>query len=171
MIIVYIILGIIATLLIVALFLPNKYHIEKSAIVNNTVTEVMKRIADLNQYAAWNPWQKSDPDAKSTITGTAAQVGHKYAWEGKKVGVGSLTLRDIDEKHIHFNLEFIKPFKSTASDDWLFEEWGQGETKVTWSNNGGLSYPIARLIGPSLKKTLNRQFEEGLENLKKLCSR
>jgi Polyketide cyclase / dehydrase and lipid transport len=171
MIILYILLGIIATLLIVALFLPGKYQIEKTAIIKNTVSEVMMRVADLNHYAAWNPWQKSDPGAKGTITGTPAQKGHKYAWEGSKVGIGSLTLRDIDNKHVHFNLEFIKPFKSKASDDWLFEEWGQGETKVTWSNNGDLSYPIARLIGPGLKKSLNRQFEEGLENLRKICER
>jgi len=171
MIVLYILLGIIAFLLIVALLLPGKYHIEKTAIIKNTVAEVKARVADLNHYASWNPWQKTDPGAKSTITGTPQEKGHRYAWEGKKVGVGSLTLRDIDNKHVHFNLEFIKPFKSKASDDWMFEEWGQGETKVTWSNNGELPFPIARLIGPGLKKTLAKQFEEGLNNLKQLCER
>ncbi|MBK8952730.1 MAG: hypothetical protein IPM85_11025 [Chitinophagaceae bacterium] len=75
-------------------------------------------------------WQQSDPTTQSTITGTPHRTGHKYAWEGKKVGVGSLTLLDENTRHIHFELEFIKPWKSKAKDNWLFEEWGNGsETK------------------------------------------
>lgn len=171
MIIVYILIGIILGLLVLALVLPGKYHVEKSTIIHKPVAHVMNAVADLNHYAAWNPWQKTDPGAQKTITGNPKTVGHKYAWEGKKVGVGSLTLRDIDQKHVHFNLEFIKPFKSKASDDWLFEEWGHGDTKVTWSNNGELPFPIARLIGPGLVKTLNKQFEEGLASLKTLCEK
>lgn len=171
MIFVYILLGFILGLLVLAMILPGKYHVEKTAIIHKTVPDVMNAVADLSNYASWNPWQQSDPTAKGEITGAPKSPGHKYAWEGKKVGVGSLTLRDIDNKHVHFNLEFIKPFKSKASDDWLFEEWGHGDTKVTWSNNGELPFPIARLIGPGLVKTLNKQFEQGLSNLKKMLER
>lgn len=167
----YIIIGLIASLLIIALFLPPTYHIEKTTIINSNVQKVMNRVADLTNYAAWNPWQQSDPGATGTISGDPQAIGHKYAWQGKKVGMGSLTIRDIDNKHVHFNLEFIKPFKSRASDDWLFEEWGNGETKVTWSNNGEFPYPIARLIGPGITKTLNKQFEQGLSNLKNMCEK
>lgn len=162
-------LGLLATIIIIALFLPGKYHVEKNAIIRKSVTEVMNNVADLNQYSRWNPWQQSDPGAKGTITGIPNTIGHRYAWQGKKVGIGQLTIRDIDEHHVHFTLEFFKPFKSTASDDWQFEEWGEGDTKVTWSNNGSLPLPIARLMGPMITKNLNRQFEEGLENLRKLC--
>ena len=169
MVVVYIIVGIIVLLLVMALLLPGKFHVEKSVIIHKTVPEVMGKVADLNHYAQWNPWQQSDPSAKGTITGSPKTPGHKYAWEGKKVGVGSLTLRDIDNKHVHFNLEFLKPFKSKASDDWLFEEWGSGETKVTWSNNGEFPFPVARLLGPSITKGLNKSFEEGLGNLKSMC--
>ena len=96
--------------------------------------------------------------------------GHRYEWEGKKVGVGSLTLRAIDDKHIHFDLEFLKPFKAKGKDNWLFEHWGNGnETKVTWQNSCGLPWPIASLMGPKIVKDLNVQFVTGLNNLKKLC--
>ena len=166
---IYSILFLLVGLLLIALALPSKYHIEKTAIINRTVPDVMTKVADLTNYAAWNPWQQSDPGATGTIDGLPKTIGHRYAWQGKKVGVGSLTIRDIDEKHVHFTLEFIKPFKSLASDDWLFEDWGTGETKVTWSNNGELPFPIARLMGPYLTKTLNKQFEQGLINLKKMC--
>jgi hypothetical protein len=169
MAIVYIIVGVVLVLLLIAALLPGKYHIEKTAIIARPVELVMDKVADLHHYAAWNPWQQSDPGAKGTITGAPKTIGHSYAWEGKKVGVGSLTVRDIDNKHVHFNLEFIKPFKSKASDDWMFEEWGNGETKVTWSNNGEFPFPVARLMGPMILKELNQQFAQGLNNLKKMC--
>jgi hypothetical protein len=167
--IVSVIIVLIIALLLIALFLPGAYHVEKSAIIKKPVAFVMDRVADLNYYAKWNPWQKKGSNNKNEITGNPKTRGHKYSWAGKKIGIGSLTLRDIDNKHVHFNLEFIKPWKASANDDWMFEEWGTGETKVTWQNNGDLPYPIARLMGAILKKSFNRQFVEGLNNLRQLC--
>ena len=170
MIVIYILLGLIAVLLISALVLPKNYNVEKSTIIKRTVAVVMDKVGNLNFYSQWNPWQQSDPAAKSTVTGTPKTPGHKYAWEGKKVGVGALTLSGIDEKHIHFDLAFFRPWKSKAKDNWLFEIWGDGgETKVTWQNSGDLPFPVARLMGPMINKNLNHQFEVGLLNLKKMC--
>lgn len=170
MLVVYIILGCILGILLLAYLMPSKYMVEKSTIIKKSVVEVMEKVGDLKFYSQWNPWQQMDPTAKSNITGTPKTVGHKYEWEGKKVGVGSLTINSIDEKHIHFNLEFIKPFSSKAKDNWLFEEWGDGsEAKITWQNSGELPWPMARLMGPYLNKQLNKQFEAGLVNLKKMC--
>lgn len=171
MIIVYIFGGIIALFLILAAFMPGVYNIEKNIIINKSVATVMSRIGDLGYYSQWNPWQQLDKSTVSKITGTPMQPGHRYDWEGKKVGVGSLTLRDIDAKHIHFDLEFIKPWKSKAKDNWLFEPWGDNETKVTWQNSGQFPWPIARLMGPMITKNLSHQFQKGLENLKEMCEK
>ncbi len=169
MIFLYVFLGLIVLLLIISAVLPKVYNIEKSVVIKKPVAEVMDKIGDLNHYSKWNPWQQSDPTAKSTISGTPKTSGHKYAWEGKKVGIGSLTLLSMDQKHVHFELEFIKPWKSKAKDNWLFEPWGDGnETKVTWQNSGDLPWPIASLMGPMILKNLNHQFEQGLDNLKKM---
>ncbi|HEX7846019.1 MAG TPA: SRPBCC family protein [Chitinophagaceae bacterium] len=169
MIVVYIVVGLILLLLVVAALLPKTYNIEKSIVINRSVTEVMDKVGDLNYYSKWNPWQQTDPTAINSITGNPKTPGHRYGWEGKKVGVGSLTLRNIDNKHINFDLEFLKPWKSKAKDNWLFESWGDGsETKVTWQNSGGLPWPIASLMGPMITKNLNHQFETGLSNLKKM---
>ncbi|HSU27758.1 MAG TPA: SRPBCC family protein [Chitinophagaceae bacterium] len=169
MIFVYIFIGLVVALLVAAALFPKVYNVEKTSIIKKTVTEVMKRVANLNDYAAWNPWQKTEPDSSRIITGSPGTAGHRYAWQGKKIGMGSLTLNSIDDKHIHFELEFLKPWKSKARDNWLFEPWGDGETKVTWQNSGELPWPIARLMGPMISKNLNHQFETGLNNLKKLC--
>jgi hypothetical protein len=169
MIFVYIFIGLIVLLLIIAALMPKTFNIEKTIVISKPVPEVMNKISDLNYYSQWNPWQQMDRTAKNQITGTPKIPGHKYSWHGKKVGVGSLTLRDLDNKHIHFDLEFLKPWKSKAKDNWLFEHWGDGETKVTWQNSGELPWPIARLMGPVISKNLDHQFGKGLNNLKNMC--
>ncbi len=169
MTVVYILLGIIAIILLISLLMPSRYYVEKSAIIKKTVAEVMDKVGNLNFYSQWNPWQMMDPTAKATITGVPKTPGHKYAWEGKKIGIGSLRVNSLDAKHIHFDLEFIKPWSSKAKDNWLFEEWGDGECKVTWQNSGDLPWPVARLMGPMINKQLHHQFEVGLGNLKKMC--
>ena len=169
MIVIYILAAIIASLLIAAYLMPKTYNVEKSVIINKPSAIVKNYVADLHHYSKWNPWQQSDATATNKITGDPGSAGHKYAWEGKKVGVGSLTLINSDDRHIHFDLEFFKPWKSKAKDNWLFEPWGDGnETKVTWQNSGGLPWPVARLMGPMIVKNLNHQFGAGLDNLKKM---
>lgn len=170
MIILYILAGVIVLILLIASLMPKDYNVEKSVIIKKPVSDVMGKVGNLNFYSQWNPWQQNDPTAKSTITGTPMTSGHRYTWAGKKVGEGMLTLNRIDQKHIHFDLEFFKPWRSKAKDNWLFEDWGQqNETKVTWQNSGELPWPTARLMGPMISKNLNQQFETGLGNLKKLC--
>ncbi len=163
MIVVYIILGLVGLLLLIAALMPKSYNVEKTNIIKRRAADVMNKVGNLNSYSEWNPWQQMDPTAKATITGTPNT-------SGKKTGIGSLTLRSLDNKHIHFDLEFLKPWKAKAKDNWLFEPWGNGdETKVTWQNSGELPWPMARLMSPMISKNLNHQFVTGLNNLKKLC--
>jgi hypothetical protein len=170
MVILYVLVGLIVLLLLVSALMPSSYNIEKSTVIHKPSPDVMKYVGDFNYYSGWNPWQQMEPAATKTITGAALTPGHRYEWRGKKIGVGSLTVNSVDDKHIHLDLQFLKPWKSSAKDNWLFESWGDGsETKVTWQNSGQLPWPMARLMGPMINKNLNHQFGVGLENLKKMA--
>lgn len=171
MIFIYILLGIMAIVAILAFTLPSKYYVEKTMTMHTNVSNVFKNVANLENYKNWNPWQKLDPEANNTITGEPFSVGHQYEWNGKKVGVGKLTIKSIQEnKAVHFNLQFIKPWSSKANDDWKFEAINDNECKVTWSNSGNLPAGMARLMGPMIKSQLNKQFIQGLSNLKALSN-
>jgi len=169
MIFLYAFIAVVITILLIAAFLPKVYNIEKTIIINCPPTAVMKRVGDFNEYANWNPFIQAEPGAVMTITGAPSTPGHNYVWQGKKIGSGILTLKSIDDKHIHFNLEFIKPWKSQARDNWLFEHWHDNDTKVTWQNSGALPWPVARLMNRMISKNLNQQFEKGLAALKRVC--
>ncbi len=170
MIALYIVGGIIVFILVLAAVMPGKYSIQKEIVINKPVENTFEKIADFNNYRAWNPWQKSEPTAKYKITGNPSSIGHKYDWEGKKIGSGSLTVKSLSQnKTIELDLEFIKPWKTTAADNWKFEDLKNGSTKVTWQNSGDLPYPVARLMGPVISKNLNAQFVQGLNSLKEMC--
>jgi len=168
MIFVVLFIGLVIGVLLVAAFLPSRYNIEKTTVIRKPISVVMNKVGDLNYYASWNPWQQMDPGATKDVSGTPGTISHQYSWHGKKIGVGSLTIKNIDETHIYFDLEFLKPWKSHAKDDWSFENHGGSETKVTWHNSGDLPWPMARLMGPIISKNLNHQFEKGLNNLKNM---
>ena len=171
MILVYILAGIIVAILVGAAWMPRTFNIEKNIIIDRPMQDVMNRIGNLNDYSLWNPWQQSEPTSTKEITGSPYTAGHRYAWSGKKIGVGRLTLRSMNSKNISFDLEFFKPWKSKALDNWHFDAWGENGTKVTWQNTGNLPWPIARLMGPMLNKNLGIQFQKGLENLKSLVEK
>lgn len=149
--------------------MPAAYTIEKTIIINKPLEDVFTKVGNLQYYSQWNPWQKMDPEAEQTITGTPLQPGHQYSWKGKKIGIGSLTLKEINDKEIHFKLQFIKPFNSKANDDWRFEAISPNETKAIWQNSGRFAWPSARLMGPMIMRGLHKQFDKGIANLKAMC--
>src|SRR5688572_29538226 len=85
MIVVYIFIGLVALLLLMAALMSKTFNIEKTIVIRKPVPEVMKKIFDLNYYSKWNPWQQTDRTAQNQITGTPGTPGHKYSWQGKKV--------------------------------------------------------------------------------------
>lgn len=160
----------IAAVLIIALILPSRYEVKKSTTITSDISKCFNMIADLNNYRDWNPWAKMEPTANTKISGDPKTVGHQYTWEGKRIGVGGLTIIDISEnKSVSLELMFIKPFSSKASDNWTFEALPNNQVKITWTNSGELPFPTARLMGPMIKKNLEKQFEEGLNNIKTMC--
>ena len=59
MIFVYIFIGIIVALLLIAAIMPKEYNVERSIVIAKPVRDVMNRIGNLNDYSLWNPWQRT----------------------------------------------------------------------------------------------------------------
>lgn len=171
MIVVWILLGVIVALLALAAVLPSRFEVTKSIVIDRPPPEVYRNVSDLNKYRQWNPWQKSEPGSHQVVTGEPGTVGHRYEWNGKKIGIGSLTVRKVQPiDAVELDLKFIKPFATDADDTWKLTPEGSG-TRVEWSNSMPLPYPMGRLFGPLLSKSLNKQFEEGLVSLKALVEK
>jgi uncharacterized protein YndB with AHSA1/START domain len=165
----YLIVGIVLLLLGVAAFLPGSYTVERSVEIAAPPEVVYGQIADYNNWMKWSPWPKMEPTAKHTVSGTPGTVGMSWWWEGEQIGVGGMTLVEVEEnRSIHSDLVFKEPMNSQADDYLLLEPTAVG-TKVTWRNTGDLPYPVGRYFGLGLEGMLGPQFEEGLASLKSLC--
>ena len=165
----YVLIGIIALLLVVALFLPSTYSVERSVEIAKPPEVVYPLVADYNNWLKWSPWPKMDPEAKQTVTGTPGTPGHSWSWDGETSGVGRMTLASAEEnRSVRAKLVFKKPMESEADDSILLEPTPTG-TKVTWRNSGNLPYPIGRFFGLGIEGMLGPQFEEGLAGVKSIA--
>lgn len=172
MIIIYIILGIIALVLIAALFVSKDLNYEKSIDINSPTENVWDKVSSLDAMDKWSPWNERDPNMQRTLTGTDGEVGAKEAWvsDVKDVGEGSQTIMKIEKPNLlETKLEFIKPFKSTANAYVKLDENGE-TTTVTWGFKSRISYPMNLMkLFMKFEKNMDKDFGQGLNKLKHLC--
>lgn len=161
--------GLITLFFIVAFLLPSSKSLSRSITINQPAEEIYKLITDFNNYKKWNPWSAREPEAKGEMEGEPGMVGHKWSWDGKKIGAGYLQIKELDKgKSVLSDLVFTAPRAMTADDIWRFEKLDDKKTKVTWGHRSDLGYPAGRYFGLMLEKMLGPDFEQGLKNLKEL---
>lgn len=168
-IILWVVLGIIGVFLLVAVFLPSEYSVERSITIEKPAELVFSRVADFNYYNKWNPWSRTDPGIKTAVSGEPAKPGSKWEWDGELVGKGSMEILSLVEgKSILSKLTFFEPQQGEASDKWTFKPEGNG-TEATWQLTGKAEYPVGRYFGLMMDNLLGNDFENGLKSLKELC--
>ncbi len=153
--------------LIVAIFMPDKYYIERTIDINASQDFVFNQVADLNNYHEWNPWAKQDSKAKHSVVGNG--VGQVYKWKGDTIGEGSLTnMKFIEQKQIDQSLKFVTPWESEAYNGVKLQPIKNG-TKVIWIMEGDLDYPIGRYMKTMIESKVTKDFDSGLKLLKDRC--
>lgn len=154
---------------LVAFFLPSSKSLSRSIVINKPAKEIYGLITDFNNYKKWNPWSAREPEAKGEMEGEPGTVGHKWKWDGKKIGAGYLQIKELEEgNYVLSDLVFTAPREMTADDIWRFETIDDNTTQVTWGHRSDLGYPVGRYFGLMLEKMLGPDFDQGLKNLKEL---
>ena len=169
MIVLYIILGIIALLLIMGLFISKEMNVKREIFIKKPVGEVFNYIKYLKNQQNYSKWASMDTDMKNEFRGTDGQPGFVNQWSGnKKVGEGEQEILSIEEgKNLVTELRFIKPFKSFAKATMTTEAAGANATKVTWGFESEMKYPSNLMkVFMNMEKMLGNDFSTGLSNLK-----
>ncbi|MBP7280397.1 MAG: SRPBCC family protein [Leptospiraceae bacterium] len=169
--IVFVLIGLVALTLLVPAFMKPEFRIERSIEIAKPAEVVFSHISDFAKWKDWSYWAISDPEQKLTITGNPGEVGHKMEWDGKINGKGNQTVISVTaNKSIASKLAFTEPNSMESVATLTLESTPTG-TKVIWSNEGKLDYPVGRLFGPFLDGMVGPDFEKGLMNLKKLAEK
>ena len=155
-------------LVMVSLFLPSKYRVERSIVITAPAESIYPWLANLRKWPEWTMWNTHfDPTLLFTYAGPEEGTGAEMTWTGKAVGNGSLKLLAADVKTgVTYDLDF---------DNGKFHCGGaismaaaEGGTRVIFSNQGEFGMnPVRRYFGLFVDKKMGGMFQQNLETLKK----
>ena len=164
--------GIIALLLLIALFMKREHYVNREIIINAPRQKVFDYVKLLKNQDEFNKHAMAGPDRKREFKGTDGTVGYIYAWSGdKNAGVGEKEIKNIIEgKKIEMEIRFVKPMAATASIIMETESLPDNQTKVSWSNAGTLKYPLNIMI-PMMEKHVAKDMDSSLSTLKNILEK
>jgi len=164
--------GVLVVFAAVAATRRSTYHVERKLAVAAPPDLVFGVLNDLHRFAGvlvlfGSPLETADPNMKKTFEGPAAGVGQSYAWSGKDVGTGRMTIEEsVPGQKVRITLEFVKPMASTAACALTLAGTPTGSL-VTWSMDGNHNF-IGKAFGMfmDMDKMLGGDIEKGLARLK-----
>ena len=167
----YVVVAIILLILILAIMAPKTYNVSRSITINKPISEVFDYLKYIKNQDHWSPWKKKDPHMKQEFTGTDGEIGFVSKWEGnKEVGTGEQEIISITEnKSINSQLRFFKPWKSQSDAYLSVTEVDANSTTVVWGFSG-VNKPPSNIffLFFNMDKTVGKDFEEGLDDLKRI---
>ena len=165
----------VAFVLVTALFVPKAYTIKRSISIRSSKKDVFDYLRFLRNHDNFSKWAKIDPNMKKEFKGIDGTLGFQSSWDSanKKVGKGEQEIKKITEgQSIDYELRFLKPFKATSTATFATERLTGAETKVVWTFNGSMNYPMnILLLFMKMEKILGPDLEIGLQNLKQILEK
>jgi len=169
MVILYIIIGILALVVLAALFSRKSHYVKRDIIIQAPRQKVFDYIKFIQNQETFNTNAMEDADRKKEFKGTDGTVGYVYAWSGNKdAGQGEKEIIAIEEgKSIEMEIRFTKPMKAIARIIMDTEALSPNKTKLSWSNAGRLPVPVNLFI-PKMEKHVAKDMDKSLLILKGL---
>lgn len=167
------VIGIIIAVLVViivvlGLVAPKDYTVKRSITINAPQDVVYNNIRLFENFNKWEPWSKYDEGKTEVkLEGTDGTVGAKRSWKGPKTGTGSMTIAALEEnKSVTWDLAFMEPFESHSNVQ-VNVTPAEGGQQVDWIMNGKMPFPFNAMgLFMNMDKTMGKDFEDGLANLK-----
>lgn len=145
------------------------YHVEKTIVIHAPKEKVIPYIQDFHKWMLWSPWNILEPECPVEMSGNIGETGYTMCWDGSIIGSGKNILKHIDERGYHYDLEFIKPFRSHAKTSVLVVE-EHGNTKVTWTMDSSLPFFMFFMV-TMMKNWIGMDYERGLQMLKEIVEK
>jgi uncharacterized protein YndB with AHSA1/START domain len=163
-----IIAGIVAIILLMALFIKKDFAIAKEIIINQskaTVFNYLKLIRNQEQYSVW---VMKDPNIKIVYTGTDGTPGFTSSWtsEDKNVGIGEQEIKKITEgQSMEVEIRFKKPFEATNYANNTLTAINDHQTKLVLSFTGRQKFPL-NVMNLFMDKLIGKDMQQNLLNMK-----
>lgn len=158
----WLIAALVVLAVVVPVFLPDAYHVERSVVVEAPPETIHRLVGDLDQWDRWAPWKEEDPTIETRIT-IPTGVGAHQTWTGDS-GDGELTFTASDPATgVSYDMSFDQgAHVSTGSIRYVAE--GEG-TRVTWIMDGEAGGWFQRYFVAMMDRMVGPMFEDGLGKL------
>ena len=113
--------------------LPGALEVSASKAAKVGSDELFDKVLDLRTWADWLPWLILEPDCPLESSENPSAIERNYCWDGKLVGAGTLTHKQIDRPtYIEETLSLTRPLKSESKVIFDFREVKEG-TLICWT--------------------------------------
>ena len=167
-----VVFGIIALVLLTALFVDGEYAVEREVTINKPKADVFEYVKFLKNQDNYSVWANMDSIMKKEFRGIDGTVGFISAWESQNPDVGKgeqEIMKIVDGERIDFELRFMEPFEATDDAYMITRAVSDSVTLVKWGFNGKMNYPMNMLLLMiDMEEILGKDLQEGLNNLKAL---
>lgn len=160
--------------LLIALFAPKKYSVEREIVINKNQEMVFNYLKYLKNQDHYSTWARVDLNMKKIFKGTDGKVGFVISWESglKSVGKREEEITAISEfNRIDYEMRFIKPRKYVSKVAFILSKVDENKTKVTWIFYNKIPYPFnIKLLFFNMDKAYGSDLEKGLDNLRTILN-
>lgn len=171
--IIFVILGIIAFLLILAIFVPKSYTVSVKEVINKPKSEVFEYVRMLENQKQYSVFVLADPDLNPQITGIDGTVGAIQKWNSKldEVGEGEQEITAITPDRIDVDLRFKRPFEGNAKAANIFRSISENQTEIISEFYSNDRYPLNLMSYFIGRKMMKDSETQNLQNIKKILEK
>src|SRR5436305_891107 len=117
------------------------HPIERSAVVIAPLGAVQSRIANLQQWTTWSPWERRDAEFDRKFDGPASGAGATYSWAGDEAfGAGRLTVVSAASGKVRVLSEIDRPVRAVTDFEFDFVA---GETGTQVASSSDVEFTLA----------------------------
>ena len=143
-----------------------KIRTEATVEINKSPEVVYKIISDLRQWNTWSPWIQCEPTTKTELTGQPQETNQVQNWDGEVIGSGEMSVIGLQKnKSVSMQLEFFKPFTSTAAVQFTIESASPNVSTVSWVVDSNLPF-FMFFFKKTMLAYMNNDLARGLRMLK-----
>ena len=153
--------------LAIGFFLPSKWEVSRTVIINAAPEKIYPYIANLKSgWPQWSDFDAEDPNIQYSYGGPAEGMDATRSWISKKMGDGRQRITKADpQTGVDFELTMENGgfvlFGTITT-----EKLPEG-TKVTFKDSGDMGFnPIYKILGRFMDPIMAKHLEKSLENLK-----
>ncbi|MGL5890578.1 MAG: SRPBCC family protein [Bacteroidia bacterium] len=161
----------VALLVVIALFLPSSMSISRSITIKAAPENVYSLVGNLKSWNRWSVWNQMDPNWKVTWGGPEEGKGSWYSWvsENGRVGTGKITItKAVPVDTVITKMEFMGS-EEPAWGCYYFKP-AEGGVTLTMTMDAEFGFNlIGRWMGLFMKGEIEKNFDTGLENIRKIC--